>query len=150
MKLLSYYIKEYITYFALKRAGHINDFITFHGTWANRLFWEKFSYHYGISWTSFGNRGHCKNYLPHTAKKRWLFLWLISYWLLLYEVLQMGLGKCLILLQLLIFIQKSVLVQLSRLKGDVFIFLKGTATLMITVFDMKDLNKPWILIPVSS
>ena len=28
--------------------------------------------------------------------------------------------------------------------------LKGTATLMITMFYMKDLNKPWILIPVSS
>ena len=25
--------------------------------------------------------------------------------------------------------------------------LKGTATLMITMFYMKDLNKPWILIP---
>ena len=28
--------------------------------------------------------------------------------------------------------------------------LKGTATLTITTFYMKDLNKPWILIPVSS
>ena len=28
--------------------------------------------------------------------------------------------------------------------------LKGTATLMITMFYMKGLNKPWILIPVSS
>ena len=28
--------------------------------------------------------------------------------------------------------------------------LKGTATLMITMFYMKDLNKPWVLIPVSS
>ena len=28
--------------------------------------------------------------------------------------------------------------------------LKGTATLMITMFYMKDLNKPRILIPVSS
>ena len=28
--------------------------------------------------------------------------------------------------------------------------LKGTATLMITMFDMRDLSKPWILIPVSS
>ena len=28
--------------------------------------------------------------------------------------------------------------------------LKGTAPLMITLFYMKDLNKPWILIPVSS
>ena len=28
--------------------------------------------------------------------------------------------------------------------------LKGTATLMITIFFMKDLNKPCILIPVSS
>ena len=28
--------------------------------------------------------------------------------------------------------------------------LKGTATLMITDIYMKDLNKPWILIPVSS
>ena len=30
------------------------------------------------------------------------------------------------------------------------ILLKGTATLMITMFYMKDLNKPWILILVSS
>ena len=29
-------------------------------------------------------------------------------------------------------------------------YLKGTATLMITMFYMKDLNKPLILIPVSS
>ena len=28
--------------------------------------------------------------------------------------------------------------------------LKGTATLMITTIYMKGLNKPWILIPVSS
>ena len=28
--------------------------------------------------------------------------------------------------------------------------LKETVTLIITMFDMKDLNKPWILIPVSS
>ena len=28
--------------------------------------------------------------------------------------------------------------------------LKGTATLMITMFNMKDLYKPWNLIPVSS
>ena len=28
--------------------------------------------------------------------------------------------------------------------------LKGTATLMITMFHMKDPNKPWILIPVPS
>ena len=28
--------------------------------------------------------------------------------------------------------------------------LKGTATLTITMFYMKDLNKPWILVPVSS
>ena len=28
--------------------------------------------------------------------------------------------------------------------------LKGTATLLITIFYMKDLNKPCILIPVSS
>ena len=28
--------------------------------------------------------------------------------------------------------------------------LKGMATLMIALFYMKDLNKPWILIPVSS
>ena len=31
-----------------------------------------------------------------------------------------------------------------------FSVLKGTATLMITMFYMKDLNKPCILIPVSS
>ena len=30
------------------------------------------------------------------------------------------------------------------------VFLKGTATLIITMFSMKDLNKPRILIPVSS
>ena len=30
------------------------------------------------------------------------------------------------------------------------LILKGTTTLMITMFHMKDLNKPWILIPVSS
>ena len=30
------------------------------------------------------------------------------------------------------------------------ITLKGTATLMITMFYMKDINKPRILIPVSS
>ena len=29
-------------------------------------------------------------------------------------------------------------------------FLKGTATQMITIFYMKDFNKPCILIPVSS
>ena len=28
--------------------------------------------------------------------------------------------------------------------------IKGTATLMITMLNMKDLNEPWILIPVSS
>ena len=28
--------------------------------------------------------------------------------------------------------------------------LKGTATLIISIFYMTDLNKPWILIPVSS
>ena len=28
--------------------------------------------------------------------------------------------------------------------------IKGTATLVITMFYMKDLNNPWILIPVSS
>ena len=28
--------------------------------------------------------------------------------------------------------------------------LKGTATLMVTMFYVKDLNKPWILILVSS
>ena len=32
--------------------------------------------------------------------------------------------------------------------GD--ISLKGTATLMIITIYMKDLNKPWILIPVST
>ena len=30
------------------------------------------------------------------------------------------------------------------------LILKGTTTLMITMFHMEDLNKPWILIPVSS
>ena len=30
------------------------------------------------------------------------------------------------------------------------VILKGTATLMITIFNTKDLNKPGILIPVSS
>ena len=30
------------------------------------------------------------------------------------------------------------------------LLLKGTATLMITTFYMEDLNKQWILIPVSS
>ena len=28
--------------------------------------------------------------------------------------------------------------------------LRGTATLMITMFYMRDLNKPWILIPIIS
>ena len=32
--------------------------------------------------------------------------------------------------------------------GNSYITLKGTATLMITIFNMKDLNQPWILIPV--
>ena len=31
----------------------------------------------------------------------------------------------------------------------ILVNLKGTATLIITMFYMKDLNKPWILIPVS-
>ena len=30
------------------------------------------------------------------------------------------------------------------------LYLKGTATLIITMFYTRDLNKPWILIPVSS
>ena len=34
--------------------------------------------------------------------------------------------------------------------NDINSFLKGTATLMISLFDMKELYLPWILKPVSS
>ena len=36
------------------------------------------------------------------------------------------------------------------MNDKIFQNLKGTATLMISMFNMKDLNKPRILIPVTS
>ena len=46
-----------------------------------------------------------------------------------------------------------MLLNLISIYSDLFqytVFLKGTATLMISMFYMKKLDEPWILIPVSS